>query len=51
MMFALEEKKQDDYYRALSIADNYITYMQGYDLTVSDGKEDIIKNIIAEKNP
>lgn len=24
--------------------------MQGYDLTVSDGKEDIIKNIIAEKN-
>lgn len=50
MMFALEEKKQDDYYRALSIADNYITYMQGYDLTVSDGKEEIIKNIIAEKN-
>ena len=49
-MFDLEEKERSDYYRALEIADSYIGYMKGYDLTVSDEKEDIIRNIIAGRN-
>lgn len=49
-MFDLEEKERSDYYRALEIADSYICYMKGYDLTVSDDKEDIIRNIIAGRN-
>lgn len=49
-MFGLEEKDRNDYYRALEIADSYISYMKSYDLTVSDDKEDIIRNIIAGKN-
>ena len=49
-MFDLEEKDRNDFYRALEIADSYIGYMKGYDLTVSDDKEDIIRNIIAGKN-
>lgn len=50
MMFDLEEKERSDYYRALAIADSYVGYMKGYDLTVSDDKEDIIRNIIAGKS-
>lgn len=50
MMFDLEEKERSDYYRALAVADNYVGYMKGYDLTVSDDKEDIIRNIIAGKS-
>ena len=50
MMFELEEKERSDYYRALAIADSYVGYMKGYDLTVSDDKEDIIRNIIAGKS-
>lgn len=49
-MFDLEEKKRSDYYRALALADSYIGYMLSYDLTVSDEKEDIIRNIIAAKS-
>lgn len=49
-MFDLEEKERSDYYRALEIADSYIGYMKGYDLTVSDEKEDIIRNIIVGRN-
>ena len=50
MMFDLEEKEKSDYYRALAVADSYVGYMKGYDLTVSDDKEDIIRNIIAGKS-
>ena len=50
MMFDLEEKERSDYYRALVVADSYVGYMKGYDLTVSDDKEDIIRNIIAGKS-
>ena len=49
-MFDLEEKDRSDYYRALALADSYIGYMLSYDLTVSDEKEDIIRNIIAGKS-
>ncbi len=49
-MFDLEEKDRSDYYRALALADSYIGYMLSYDLTVSDEKEDIIRNIIAAKS-
>ncbi len=49
-MFDLEEKERSDYYRALSVADSYIGYMKSYDLTVSDSREDIIRNIMAGKS-
>lgn len=49
-MFDLEERERSDYYRALALADSYIGYMLSYDLTVSDEKEDIIRNIIAGKS-
>ena len=50
MRIALEEKQLADYYRALQLADSYMEYMRGYDLSVSDDREEIIKNITSEKN-
>ena len=50
VMFDLEEKERSDYYKALALTDSYIGYMLSYDLTVSDEKEDIIRNIIAGKS-
>lgn len=49
-MLDLESKEKSAYYQALSFADQYLAYMDGYDLTVADSKDEIIKNIIAEKN-
>ena len=49
-MMELDEKKQSDYYRALSLADQYLTYMDSYDLAVSVEKEEIIEDIIADWN-
>lgn len=49
-MFELEKKQQDDYHRAFSLTDSYMSYMKSYDLTVSEEKEDIVRNIIAGKN-
>jgi len=50
MRISLEEKQVTDYYRALQLADSYMEYMRGYDLSVSDDREEIIKNIALEKN-
>ena len=50
MRISLEEKQVADYYRALRLADSYMEYMRGYDLSVSDDREEIIKNIASEKN-
>lgn len=49
-MFELEEKFRSDYYRALVLADNYVTYMECYDLSYSDEKKLIVKNIMNEKS-
>ena len=48
-MFELEQKKMEQYYKALMIADRYITYMQCYNLTESDEREIIVQNIIEKK--
>ena len=50
IMFELEEKFRADYYRALILADNYITYMNCYGLAHCDEKKLIVKNIMNEKN-
>ena len=49
-MLELEEKERSNYYRALALADMYVGYMKSYELTVSDDKEDVIKNIILGRN-
>lgn len=46
----LDKNEQDRYYRALQIADEYISYMKGYDLYVSDDKDDVISNILSGKS-
>ena len=48
-MFELEQKKMEQYYKALMIADRYITYMQCYNLTESDEREIIVQNIMEKK--
>lgn len=50
VMFELERKQKDDYYRALILADSYISYMRSYDLECADSKEQIVANLICEKN-
>lgn len=49
-MFELEEQFRTDYYRALVLADKYITYMNCYSLSHSDEKKLIVKNIMNEKS-
>lgn len=49
-MFDLEEKFRRDYYRALTLADTYTSYMECYGLSYSDEKRQIVKNIMEEKN-
>ena len=49
IMFELEQKKMEQYYKALMIADRYITYMQCYNLTESDEREIIVQNIMEKK--
>lgn len=49
-MFELEQKKMEQYYKALMIADRYITYMQCYNLTESDEREIIVQNIMEKKS-
>ena len=49
-MFDLEEKFRRDYYRALTLADTYTSYMECYGLSYSDEKKQIVKNIMEEKS-
>lgn len=49
-MFELERKFREDYYRALVLADSYMSYMSCYDLDFSDDKKVITKNIMDLKN-
>lgn len=46
----LDKNEKDRYYRALQIADEYISYMKGYDLYVSDDKDEVISNILSGKS-
>ena len=48
-MFELEKKQKEDYYKALILADAYVSYMEGYDLKCVDDEETIIANIVKEK--
>lgn len=48
-MFELEKKQKKDYYKALILADSYMSYMEGYDLICVDDEETIIANIVKEK--
>ncbi len=48
-MFELEEDFRKQYYKALVLADNYITYMNCYDLAFADEQKKIIKNIMNER--
>lgn len=47
-MFSLEEQYCKQYYKALALADKYISYMESYDLAVSDDKESVISKILAK---
>lgn len=49
-MFELEKEEKEDYYRALMLADIYMSYMEGYDLACADDEETIIRNIVKEKS-
>lgn len=49
-MFELEKQAKEDYYKALILADNYMSYMESYDLECADDEETIVQNIINEKN-
>lgn len=49
-MFDLEEKFRKDYYRALTLADTYTSYMECYGLSYSDEKRQIVKNIMEERS-
>lgn len=49
-MFDMEEKFRSDYYRALTLADTYTSYMECYGLVCSDDKKTVVKNIMEEKN-
>lgn len=50
MMFELERTEKEDYYKALMLAETYISYMESYDLKCVDNKETIIANLISEEN-
>ena len=49
-MLELEEKDREKYYRALLLAEKYVSYMEGYDLKVSDDKDSIAENILSGKS-
>ena len=50
MRLSLEEKTLNNCYRAMPLADLYLVYMKGYGLIVTDSREEIIQNIVAERN-
>ena len=49
-MLELEEKDREKYYKALLLAEKYVSYMEGYDLKVSDDKDSIAENILSGKS-
>lgn len=45
--FSLEEKKHMQYYRALPLAEQYMAYMQSYNMAFVDSKKQLIKRVVA----
>ena len=45
--FALEEKTRSDYYRALPLAEQYMAYMESYNMAYAESKKQLIKRVIA----
>lgn len=45
--FALEEKKHSDYYRALPLVEQYMAYMESYNMVYAENKKQLIKRVIA----
>ena len=46
--FSLEEKKHVDYYRALPLVEQYIAYMESYNMVYAEDKKHLIKRVIDE---
>ena len=45
--FELEAKKHSDYYRALPLVEQYMAYMESYDMAFTENKKQLIKRVIA----
>lgn len=50
MRLSLEEKTLNNCYRAMPLSDLYLGYMEGYGLIVPDSREEIVQNIVEERN-
>lgn len=48
-MFELEQKEKENYYKALALADRYITYLESYDVSSEEKVETIILNILNQQ--
>lgn len=48
MSFSLEEKKHSDYYKALPLVEQYMSYMKSYNMAYAGNKKELIKRVIAE---
>ena len=48
-MFELEKKEKENYYKALALADRYITYLESYDVSSEEKVETIIFNILHQQ--
>lgn len=48
-MFELEQKEKENYYKALVLADRYITYLESYDVSSEEKVETIIFNILHQQ--
>lgn len=48
-MFELEQKEKENYYKALALADRYITYLESYDVSSEEKVETIILNILRQQ--
>ena len=46
MMFELERREKEDYYKALILADRYLGYMKSYTLECAMSRDDIIKDLV-----
>lgn len=44
--FELEEKRHSDYYRALPLVEQYMAYMESYNMAFAENKKQLIKRVI-----
>ncbi len=45
--FELEERRHSDYYRALPLVEQYMAYMESYNMAFAENKKQLIKRVIA----